>query len=500
MRKIILVICLLVFSQLAVAQNGDYKKLVTLGNELAFNFNFDSCEVIINDAIQLNNDNPDAFLLKSKIHLWYFLGSKDQEDYKLFFDYSDSAVTRIDILLEENEDDLDLLYLLGNVYKYRAMAYGNNGNTLDAFWSTKKAVSYYEDIIDVDSNYYAAYGGIGVFEYALSYVPALFNWAISLSGLSADQNNGFEFIELAADKADLDKYEYQFHLSKLYDEHLANYEKSISFLNTLIKKFPNNGLFHYQAAIEFIKSRDLKKAVVELEHVLEINHLKFIQTNSFSNFLLGDIYFRENNYVKALEYYLTFLTTSQTIDYTGIASLRAAYCFYYLGNENDFRKYLLLAANGNLDLEDDNYANKMGLNILKDGFTKEKKVLLEADNSYLAGNNSKSLEIIENNLDSLVTEEIVAEVGLLRAKILIENKSIELAKPILEKIDSLDIDNAEWIEPLLYYYNAEISYLEQNIEQANVYLEDAEDSNDYQKKNYIQSLINGLKLKLGESN
>lgn len=500
MRKIIFLACLFLYSQLSTAQSSEYKNLITLGDELAFNFDFDSCNVVLNNAIQLEKERPEAFLLKSKIHLWYFLGSKDQTDYDLFFDFTDSVVTKTDLLLEENDEDLDLLYQLGNVYKYRAMAYGNNGSTLDAFWSTKKAVSFFEDIIDLDSNYYSAYGGIGVFEYALSYVPALFNWALSLSGLSADQNNGFEFIELASEKANYDNYEYQFHLSKLYDEHLADYNKSISLLNPLLKKFPNNGLFHYQVAIEYIKSRKLKKAVQALEQVLEINHPKFIQTNSFSNFLLGDIYFRENNYSKALEYYLTFLTTSQTIDYTGIASLRAAYCFHFLDNDHEFRKYLLLATNGNLDLEDDNYASKMGLLILKEGFTKERKILLNAENSYLAGENSKSLEIIENNLDSLSNYEIIAEVGLIRSKILIEKKSLEEAKPILEKIDSLEIDNAEWIEPLTKYYQAEISYLENNIEQANIYLEDAEDSNDYQKKNYIQSLINGLKRKLGEIN
>ncbi len=376
------------------------------------------------------------------------------------------------------------------------MAYGNNGNTLDAFWSTKKAVSYFEDVIDLDSNYYSAYGGIGIFEYALSYVPAFFDWALVLSGLSADQNNGFELIKLATSKGEIDRAEYQFHLSKLYDEHLAEYEQSLSLINPLLRKYPENALFHYQAAIEYIKSRMLDKAKEELEKVLQINHPKFLQTNSFSNFLLGDINFRQNNFDTALENYLIFLNTTRTIDYTGIASLHAAYCHYFLGNEKEFKRYALLAANGNLDLEEDKFAKETSLSLLEKGFSDEKILLIAIENSYLSGDEQKLLEIMESSLDSEVNENILAQALVYKSKILIDRTKLEEAKLILKKIDSLNTENVEWVRSMSLVNIAEISYLENDIEKSLEYLEDAEDSNDYQKKKYIQSLINGLKRKL----
>ncbi len=500
MRNLILVLFIFLNSLLVGRQNPEYKSLILLGEKLAYNFEFDSCQSMINTAIDIAPERPEAYQIKSKIHLWYFLGSKEQTDYELFFDYSDSTVLRIDSLLEENDEDVNLLYLLGNVYKYRAMAYGNNGSTLDAFWATKKAVSLFESVLDLDSNYYSAYGGIGIFEYALSYVPALFNWALSLSGLSADQNNGFEYIKKASRLGEIDQIEYQFHLSKLYDEHLAEYDESIFVLKPLLREFPQNPLFHYQAAIEYIKSRELNKATKELEIVLQINHQKFIQTNSFSNFLLGDIYFRQNDYSKALEYYLIFLTSTQTIDYTGIASLRTAHCYYFLDNEKEFKRYNILAANGNLDLEDDKFAHEMSLFVLNKGFTDDRKVLVEVENSYLSGHESEALQIIENNLDSLVIQDIIAQVLHYKTRILIDENNIEYAKNTLEMIDTLRLESAEWIEPMSFYNLAEISYKENNFDMALTYLEEAEESNDFQKKNLIQSFINGLKRKLGNTN
>jgi len=500
LRNYIIIISLFITISIFSQKLPNYNKLISASEKLAYNFEFDSCKSLINTAIKLSPERPEAFQVLSKIHLWYFLGSKENNDYKQFFEFSDSTLLLAEKLLDEDEENTDLLYLFGNIFKYRAMAYGTGGSTLDAFWATKKAVSFYEDVIDLDSNYYDAYGGIGIFEYALSYVPALFNWALSLSGLSADQKNGFEFIQIASQKGQLDKTEYKFHLSKLFDEHLADYEKSLGILNKLIKKFPLNPLFHYQAAIEYIKSKNLKLANEELLHVLEINHPKFIQTNSFSNFLLGDIHFRQNNFKLAKEYYHTFLITTKTIDYTGIASLRTAYCNYFLDDEQEFKKYALLAANGNLDLEDDKYAHQMSFLVLENGFSGENKFLVEIENEFLSGKYDSTLYLIENSIDSIKSDDILAQMLIYKSKSLINLQKTKEANFTLEKIDSLEIEYSDWIEPLSLFYKAEVHYLDNKFELAKDFLNSAESSNDYQKKNLIQSYINGLKIKLDKVN
>ena len=500
MKKLFFIVFVFVTFSIVANQDKKYKKLINLAEKLSYNFDFDSCEVVIQKAVLYNSDNPQAYLLKSKIHLWYFLGSKEKSDYDLFFNYSDSVIYKTDKLLEQKSNDPQLIYTLGNIYKYRAMAYGSNGNTLDAFWSTKKSVSFFEDVIEIDSTFYSAYGGIGIFEYALSYVPALFNWAISLSGLTADQQNGFSYLKKASNKGKLDQIEYQFHLSKLYDEHLAEYSKSIGILTTLINKFPKNTLFRYQSAIEYIKSHNLDKAAKELEFVFKINHPKFAQTNSFSNFLMGDIYFRKNEFKKALEFYLLFLKTTKTTDYTGIASLRTAYCYYFLENIQEFRRYAILSSNGNLDLEDDKFAKEMSLNLLGNGFSDEYKLLIKIENSYLSSNYSDGLKLINDNIDSIKVDNILAQIKYYKSSILIEQKKYNEAEVTLKGIDTLDLKDAEWVEPMFYINLAKIYYSKKNINKALEMLELAEDNNDYRSRNLINSTINGLRNKINNNN
>ncbi|PID59662.1 MAG: hypothetical protein CR986_05180 [Ignavibacteriae bacterium] len=481
-----------------------YNKLIKQSEHQLNNFKFVSAKELVDSAISINSKEPKAYELLAKTHLWYFLGSKNDSDYVSFLSYCDSVIEKSDELIDEKGIDKKLLYLLASVYKFKAMAYGTVGNTLDAFWATKKSVSYFEEVIALDKNFYSAYGGIGIFQYALSYVPTLFDWALSLSGLSSNKEEGFQNILIAAKKGGVDKAEYQFHLAKLYDEYLADYDNSLKIIAKLIKKYPDNILFKYQKAVTLIKAKKINKAEIELQKIVKTKHQKFQQTYSFSLFLLGDINFRNNNYKDALEYYLRFLTTTKTIDYTGIASLRTAYCYYFLDDTlsdssrlsyGEAEKYLLRAANGNLDLEDDNYAKEKSIKILKNSFTQADKDLLIIQNYYLSGKNKKLFDYVDN-IDSVSAKKNNIEINLYKAASLIEVDKFIEAEKLLVKNDSLELDTDNWIEPMSYFLKAKLYYIKKDLEKTEELLELAESSNDYQKKNLIASYINGLKKKL----
>ena len=76
-------------------------------------------------------------------------------------------------------------------------------------------------------------------------------------------------LEKAATLGKKDKIEYNFHLAKLYDEHYADYKKSLKIFNDLTEELSmDNILFRYQSAIANIKSRNLDKAIKDLQIIL----------------------------------------------------------------------------------------------------------------------------------------------------------------------------------------------------------------------------------------
>ncbi|MBK7979985.1 MAG: tetratricopeptide repeat protein [Ignavibacteriae bacterium] len=484
------------FATLTYGQSlKNYQNLVDRSDNLIFNYEFDKALDLLNSAIENHRERPEAFLILSKIYLWYYLGSSNPSDLKLFNDYSDSVVAKCGNIIDDKKD-INILYLLGNIYKYKAMMSAANSNSLDAFWATKTSVGYYEDVLDIDSTYYSAQGGIGIFEYALTFVPSFFSWALTFTGLSANDNSGFEHVKQAYQKGKKDKIEMQFHLSKLYDEYLADYRKSINLLDELIEDFPKNNILVYQRAIEYIKSENLNKAKIDLENVIKNGHPKFAQTISYSKFLLGDVYFRQNNFEKALDYYQQFLQTSKTIDYTGIASLRAAICNHFLDNTNEYRKYMVLASNGNQDIEEDSYAKDLSLRFLENGLSKDWENQIKIENYYLSGNNKKVIDSVNEIIDSVKDQEVKSLLLNFKSSSLIEQNNFKEAKSIANNLKKYDLQSSFWIKPMAYVNLAKISLAEKNYAAVKQYIKAASDINNYRRKNLIKSYINNIKLSI----
>ncbi|MEE9432330.1 MAG: tetratricopeptide repeat protein [Melioribacteraceae bacterium] len=467
--------------------------------ELAYHFNFDASRVLILKAIDIQPENPKAYHHLSRHYLWYYLGSKNISEYYKFLGYSDSALTRAERLEDINSDDAQNLYLLGNIFKQRSMAYAENHKTMDAFWAARDAVGYYEDVLDVSPTHFSAYGGIGIFEYALSFIPSFIQWALPVTGLSADKNEGFAKLEKAYKNGNDDKVEYMFHIAKLFDEHLADYGKAISILESLVSTYPENSLFHYQLGLEFIKLKNLDKAKIEMEKVIEINHPKFAQTNSFANFLIGDIYFYQNQFDKAIEFYLNFLNSSKTIDYTGIASLRVALCYHFSeeeGNTEAYRRYLKLASNGNLEIEDDVYADEESKLLLKYGVTKQKENLIKLENIYNIGKYDDVISNFTKKRNSFQDVEMRGLALLYLSSSLIEKMKLVEAQKIAEEIISLEVNRNKWIKPMALFNLAKIKYKQKDYYRIEGPLVEAEDANEFGKQNLIQSYINGLRRKV----
>jgi tetratricopeptide (TPR) repeat protein len=189
LKKILITILLFfLIADVNFSSENILKNLIKQGIQETYSLNIDKAEEIFNKAINQYPSNPQGYLYLSQIYLWSYLGSKEEDDLKLFNTYNNLAVERIDSLLQENPNNVNTIYLNGLAYQLKAMAYTTQGSSLDAFWAAKKSVSNYEKTLEIDSTFYDSYLGLGLFDYALSFVPSFFKWALTISGLSYDKD------------------------------------------------------------------------------------------------------------------------------------------------------------------------------------------------------------------------------------------------------------------------------------------------------------------------
>ncbi len=488
MKFILTPVFILLFTTVLFCQQ-DVERQLLKGLDACYNFNWDQANQIFQSLIEKYPDDPRGYHFESSIYLWYYLGGKDKNDLDEFEKYSDLALSKGEAILSRNEKNETALYILGANYNYRAIAFGREGNFLDAAWATKKSESFLSKVLEINPQRIDAYLGLGLYNFAVAQIPSAFKWALNLVGISGDKDTGVKYIENAAENGNYAKVEAKYYLAQIDMEFLIDYESAAAILKKLVKRYPQNILFTYSYAVLLIKERRLTEANILLNKVIKADNKQFNQITSFSYFLKGDINFRNNKPDSAKTYYLHFLNNAEDNDYTGIASYRLALCYEFTRDREDAVKYFEKAQTGNKDLDDDNYAMRKGEIYAKRSLSPSELSLIYDYNMIEAGKYKGAYDSITVLIPVLNNPKIKAEALLYKCEAAYYmgnyQESIDLANESL----TIDSSNEKWIIPFSYYYMARAYKKLGNVQEVKQNIDKADDENNYDYQNKLKNLL-----------
>jgi tetratricopeptide (TPR) repeat protein len=491
----IFIFAFLIFNTAYFCQ-GQLQSLISTGSNQLWNMDFASAEKTFNKIIKTKPESPVGYYYNAKIHFWAYLGSHNEGEYKTFLKYADLAQQKIEQTLQKNPKDYFINYIAGNLYSFRAMLQGASNSSVDGFWSSKKAVNYFEQSLEHNPKFYDAYLGIGLFDYAMSFVPDFLKWAVNLTGLSSDKARGFSYIKLAYRKGTLDKTEASFHLSKIYTDYLAEYDSAFIYLHNLTSSYPNNILFTYQYAVSLIKDKQLDQAMEMLNRVIKTNNKNLPQVTALAYFRKGEIFFKKNQYKSAVVQYDKFMALTKDLDYTGWASLNSALCYKFMGKEEEFKKKLVLAKNGNQDVFEDSYAKSKSEKYLAKGISKSELKLVKIKNYLDDGKYKVAYDSLKNFMEKVDYTEGKAIAYTYFCEAAISLKRYTEAIYAADQVQLLNISSEKWTQALSAVLKAKAKYISGGKKAARELLSTAEGKNDYEFKDYIQSQIEWLKRHL----
>jgi Protein of unknown function (DUF3808) len=473
--------------------------MIIEGREQAYNMKFDAAEKIFDKYLSHNTASPYGYYYKAQLHFWIFLGSRDIKEYQTFLKLSDETQEKIDKILSKEPKNFRMICIAGNLASFRAMAEATINSSVDAFWSSKKAVKYFEESIELNPKYYDSYLGLGLFDYAMSFVPDFLKWAVNLTGLSSDKERGFRYIHTAYTKGIDVKTEAAFHLSKIYTDYLAGYDSAYIYLKELTAKYPSNQLFSYQYAVTLIKDGQLDRAMDILNRVIRQKILKLPQITALCYYRKGEIYFKKNKFKAAVGMYSLFLSNSKEVDFTGFAALNAAYCSKLMGDETGYRKFLLLTKNGNQDIFEDAYAKRRGEKYLNREILPSELNMIVLKNDLDAGKSKRVYDSLKSKIGGLENDDIksvgltyYAEASLKLGKY---NETLRSADQVLTLKPNLE----KWTYPLALVLKAKVKIAGGRKSETAELLKSAEQNNSYEFKDNIQAQIERLKRQLNKS-
>ncbi len=495
MKKYLL-FCLLIYFSSSVLAQSEIPNLIKQGLEFSYNFQFDKANEIFQRIISKYPSDPRGYHYRSSSYLWTYLSNKESDDYNNFIKYSDETIKKCEEILDSKENDETALYILGANYGFRALAFTKANSSVSALWAVKNANKYLSKTVELYPKNYDAHLGLGLFNYALSLVPSIFKWALKLGGLSGTKEEGINHLKIVYRNGVYSKNEAAYFLSQIYSETLIDYNTAIGYLKQLINKYPGNSLFGYSYAVVLMKNRKMNEAEKVLRKIISDNNKDFKQVISYSNFLIGEILFRKNEFSSTIPYYEKFLSTTKEFDYSGIAYYRIALSYEIHGNREEAKKNYILARNGNLDLADDMFAKRKGELYFDRTLSQNEIKLIYISNmiecgKYLEANNSL-WELIPN----LQSEKLKAEAYLYLSDINYETGKLDEAIKDGEKAVRFNTANETWIKPFAYYYLARAYYKSGNKSKAADMIDAAEDFSDFDYQVKLKGYTDALKEKL----
>ncbi len=398
-------------------------------SDYAYNFDFKTAEKIADDLLSEFPHSPLGFHAYSMLQTWYYLGTRDEGILRTFFLFSDSVLARFD-KLDDYDENPYYLFRAGEEYAFRALMYAFDLEKLDAFFAVRKSVSFFDDALEVNPEFYDAYSGPALFSYFLSFAPSFLKTGMYLFGINADALESLRSFQLTYEKGDFAKTEAAFQLSKIYSDYFFDIDSSDIFLMPIVEKFPGNMFFKYQFAINKIREKNFIKAKEILSDLISAKEKNFVQIIAFSYFLLGEINFYENDFRRSIENYEKYFENTRSINFMGYANYRCGLAYLMLGEKSKAREHFLLASYGNEDNYKDEFARKRSVKILESDFSFPDKNLIYAENFLQSGDYAKALsacsKIKEKN--SARTLATCAEAALMNGNFKKAKKTLNLLK------------------------------------------------------------------------
>lgn len=473
--------------------NSEIEELSLKGLNQSYNFKWQEAHGTFNIIINKFPEDPRGYHFQASTYLWYYLSSKNDSDYNEFLKYSDLSIEKATKEIEENSLNKNILYILGSAYTYRAIVFSKAENYLDAAWATKKSESYLNNVLAIDSAYYDAYLGLGLYNFAISQIPSAFKWALRLAGIDGDKAEGIKYIKKCARYGKFSKADAQYYLSQILAEVLFDYDAASVYLKNLIQKYPENLIFNYSYASLEIKRSNLDQSQKILEKIVQNNNPVFNQLISLSNFLLGDIYFKKNEFEFAKDFYLSFLTLTNDNDYTGIAALRLGICYDITGDSSLAAFYYSQSEKGNMDLDDDIYAKRKGEMYSEDSLDSNEVQILKAANKIESGKYRNAFSDLFKLIPVIKDDDLKAEVYLYLSEAAFKMGNIEESLKMAFAAQSINTSEEKWIKPFAVYYIARAYKKMGNIIAFNNFIDEADSYEDFDYQNKLKNLIYSIK-------
>ncbi len=161
----------------------------------------------------------------------------------------------------------DARYFLGtSLGVLGSFAFTIDRKKIQALRYGKQAYNYHRDLMKEDPAFYDSYLSVGLYEYIVGNLPWYIKWLAAIAGYSGSAKRGFEYLELAAEKAHYVADDSRVLLMVL-NVREKRHDRALSIARTLHGKYPRSFLLHLNKAQLLERMGRLDESVREYQSI-----------------------------------------------------------------------------------------------------------------------------------------------------------------------------------------------------------------------------------------
>ncbi len=287
----------LINSLIAQPLPNELKNLIYMGKNEIYHFRLDNALDIFRLIQKKYPDLPHGYFYESYIYMIFI--SQDETNKSL--DSLLHATINNALNVGKNYrvkigETPESLYYLGLTYGLLGIYHVVNRNYFRGYIYGRKGKNYLEKVVKLDSTYYDAYLGLGIFHYYVDLLPGIIKFFASILGFKGDRSRGMQEIKLTRDNGKFLRVEADFaHACIRYFLEGAKQEALQDFFR-LYRIYPSNPAVILLIGYYYRRIGNIETAISYFQQVPDKYSDKLPEISVIKYYNLGVCYYRMNQF------------------------------------------------------------------------------------------------------------------------------------------------------------------------------------------------------------
>ena len=280
--------------------------VISSGLDDLYNLRFADAERKFKQAQNQFPNDIKGYFYESLIYFHSAQFSKDDAEYEKFINISDKVIERCEDILDNDENNFEVLFYKGQSHSYQSLLMlSQNKSLFQAASNGSDGYKILSDVVERNPGFYDAYMGLGLYRIAIGFLPDKFKWLMSVIGFDGDVKEGKRLLRVAKDKGKFTKVDARVYLSLFtLREREEDTGETVRMLEGLVNEYPESPAFHVFYATALQNEGEIDKAIDEANKSLSLNnHSLQDEIKKAAYFVLGNSYFRKNDFQNAAKYF-----------------------------------------------------------------------------------------------------------------------------------------------------------------------------------------------------